>query len=234
MSDISDPKRLPITLPSRHPSVDIAREERAFSPAAERNRTPIAEAIQPLIEALSDHDPLKPLSLLEVASGTGQHAAYLASRFSNLSVQPTDRSLEARESVSSWAHESNVSDRVAPLKLLDVTRAEHWPQTRYPLIYCANMIHIAPWSATEGLFSGVSTSLTSGGALILYGPYRFDGQPLAPSNIAFDERLRARDPRWGIREVSALDALASRARLSRTDTIALPANNHLLVYQSSR
>ena len=211
----------------------IAHPQIAFSPAAERNRAPIADALKPLITMYQERsEPSQTLRLLEVASGTGQHAAYLARRYPLLSIQPTDRALDARDAVAGWASEAGVSERVAPLKLLDVTQPlARWSAQSETLIYCANMVHIAPWSAACGLFAGAGVMLVEGGSLILYGPFRFPNQALAPSNVSFDQSLRARDPAWGIRDIDALDELALNAGLKRVETLALPANNHLLIYR---
>ena len=200
------------------------------SEAAQRNRAPIFERLEPLLrQALERWGELK---MLEVASGTGQHAAYFASRCPQLTVQPTDLDLTNAESVAAWAQEAQVSERVSPLRALDVSDPSAlWPLERPQLIYCANMVHIAPWAAAEGLFKGAGERLSSGAHLVTYGPYRLPHSPLAPSNVAFDQSLRERDERWGIRELSALDELADRAGLRRVELCELPANNHLLIYE---
>lgn len=225
--------------------------ELAFSPAAERNRAPIWGVLDSLISALthtatsghrrdtgdhraatSDQELEATTRLLEIASGSGQHAAYFASQHRALKIYPTDRTLERAHSVAGWAYESGVSERVAPLCVLDASApSSAWPSVNPHIIYCANMIHISPWEATEGLFAGAGAHLSRGGLLVTYGPYRFGDTPLAPSNLAFEESLRARDPRWGIRAVESLDALAAHDHLERIETHALPANNHLLVYR---
>lgn len=199
------------------------------SPAAERNSAPIFERLSPLVDELQQQHPQ--VTLLEVASGTGQHAAYFAAHHPHLLIQPTDLHTEEAEGVASWAREANVSERVLPLRALDVcTPPTQWPQLTPHMIYCANMLHIAPWSAARGLFQGAAHLLKRGGYLVTYGPYRFEGEALSPSNLAFEARLKERDDSWGIREVSHLDALAEAGELTRVATHALPANNHLLVY----
>lgn len=205
-------------------------DKRQFSPAAERNQRHIFERLVPWINHFTQNLTDDELSLLEIASGTGQHAAYFSSQVPLLRVHPSDRTLNAVASVASWASALNVEGRVAPLRLLDVTINDQWPSERHPIIYCANMIHISPWSTTEALFVGAASRLHPHGVLVTYGPYRFD-ESLAPSNIAFDESLRARDPRWGIREIGALDVLAARVGLKRVETHSCPANNHLLIFR---
>lgn len=200
----------------------------AFSPAAERNRGPIIEALRPI---LNSH---KSSLLLEVASGTGQHAAALAEAFPHLHIQPSDLTLERSHDVSGWASQHGAGARVAALRQLDAqSLASSWSGPSPDIIYCANMIHISPWEATVGLFEGAASLLPEGGHLILYGPYQFETSPLAPSNIAFDASLRERNPLWGIRSIVDLDALASKRRMIRILTEACPANNHVLVYQAS-
>ena len=157
-----------------------------FSPAAERNRVPILDALRPYLDVLP-----QPRRMLEVASGSGQHAAYFASQIQDLIIYPTDLTLEKAESVKAWAHQAQVGTRVQPLQQLDATQSEsEWPQVEIDLIYCANMIHIAPWSAACGLFAGSGKRLSTGGLLVLYGPYQFPNTPLEPSNVSFDQSLR--------------------------------------------
>ena len=201
-----------------------------YSPAAERNQQVIFERLSPWFNHFRGEDLL--CHCLEIASGTGQHSAYFASQDAHLIIQPSDRNVLQQESVASWAAELNVADRVQPLIELDVTTPIwSWPNTSIPMIFCANMIHISPWSAAIGLFEGAGYHLINGGVLAIYGPYRFEGLPLAESNIAFDQSLKARDACWGIRAVKDLDDLASSVQLERIETHPCPANNHLLVYQ---
>ena len=204
-----------------------------FSPAANRNRQAIWTLLKPWLIKIQQEQSLNMIDCLEVASGTGQHAAYFASQYQSLVMWPSDQTLERAASVLAWAQEFQVSERVHALQLLDVTQQTHWPKRLFPIIYCANMVHISPWASAEGLFEGAGLQLKSKGILVMYGPYRFEGEDLAPSNIAFDESLKQRDPRWGIRSLSALDQLAQQAHLTRIALYACPANNHLLIYQKS-
>ena len=203
-------------------------DPRLYSAAAERNQAPILEAIRPWLsqsEGSTTH-------ILEVASGSGQHAAAIAEAFSWVTVQPSDLEYELAESVAAWSQYHRVEERVKPLIQLDACQHHtSWDVQQPDVIYSANMIHISPWDATVGLFQGAAALLSPQGKLILYGPYQFDGVPLAPSNVSFDEQLRSRNSQWGIRTVRALDHLADREGMHRVQTISCPANNHILVYQ---
>ena len=154
---------------------------RRHAPATDRNREPIYEVLRRFLASGAE--------VLEIASGTGQHAAFLAP---NLGVrwQPTDVDPDALPSIDAWC--SGI-DGIAPARVLDTTKLP-WPVTSADAIFCANMIHIAPFAAYEGLVAGAGDLLGSHGILCLYGPYRVRGEHIAPSNAAFDQSLRARDP----------------------------------------
>lgn len=196
------------------------------APAAERNREPIANELESLLPSFGE--------VLEIASGTGQHAVYFAERFADLVWHPSDPDPEARLSIESWRQQSGFTNLRAPLAL-DVIQ-EDWPRLALAsgcntpdAVFCANMIHIARWEACLGLLRGTSELLAEGGQLILYGPFRFGGTFTAPSNEAFDRSLRSRDPRWGVRDLDDLQKAASRFALRHDRTIDMPANNHLVV-----
>ncbi len=197
------------------------------SPASVRNREPILEVLRPRLSALAGAAE-RPL-VLEIASGSGEHAVHLARALPGLDWQPTDREDVALASISAWCKEAELPNLRPPLRL-DVTEAP-WPVERCAAIFCANMVHIAPWQASEALFAGAGRVISSGGALITYGPYRFDGRFTAPSNEAFDESLRSRDPSWGVREVADLQGLGRLHGLVLEETIEMPANNHVLVFR---
>ncbi|HEY0254745.1 MAG TPA: DUF938 domain-containing protein [Kofleriaceae bacterium] len=186
------------------------------SPAAERNREPIREVLARELPASG--------TVLMIAEGSGQHAAYFAGAFPQLVWQPSDPSAEARASIAAWGE--GIPNFRSPIDL-DVTRSD-WPAA--DAITCINMIHISPWEATVGLFAGAARTLAPGQLLFTYGPYRFGGAT-APSNEAFDLSLRSRDPRWGIRDVAELERAAPGFTLAQT--IALPANNHALVWRAN-
>jgi SAM-dependent methyltransferase len=200
------------------------------APSALRNREPILAELRTILPARG--------AVLELACGSGEHATYFAAALPGLTWQPTDVDPDALTSTN--AHRAELGDaapNLRPAVHLDA-RAPAWPvaEALGPLaaIVAINVIHISPWSATEGLVAGAARHLTPDGALVTYGPYRFGGAFTAPSNAAFDESLRARDPAWGVRDVDDLDALAAAHGLVRRATIALPANNHLLVFRRAR
>ncbi len=167
--------------------------------------------------------------VLEIASGTGQHVAHFAPALPALRWQPSDASPAHLESIRAWSAASGADNIAAPL-LLDVER-EPWPVEQADAILSINMIHIAPWSAADALFRGAARLLPAAGVLYLYGPFKRGGQHTAPSNQQFDERLRAEDPRWGVRDLDALAVLASSAGFGPAEIIAMPANNLSLVYR---
>jgi SAM-dependent methyltransferase len=190
------------------------------APATARNREPIREV-------LAVHLPARG-HVLEIASGTGEHAVHMARAFPGLAWQPTDRDPAALASIEAWRAEAALPNLAPPIAL-DVT-APAWPVTEADAIVCINMIHIAPWEAALALFDGAARTLPAGGVLYLYGPYRWDGAT-APSNEAFDRSLRERDPRWGVRDVRDLEAAAGARGLRLAHTVAMPANNHSLVFE---
>jgi hypothetical protein len=170
-------------------------------------------------------------TVLEVASGTGEHAPFFAARFPALRWQPTDAFPDAVQSIAAYREDYAGSNCAAPL-LLDAADPARWPVQQADAIVCINMVHISPWEATLGLFRGAARLLGAGGGpLILYGPFIEQGVPTAPSNLAFDESLKARDPRWGLRDAEELDVIAQQHGMARTARHALPANNLVLVFR---
>jgi SAM-dependent methyltransferase len=182
------------------------------SAAAVRNRDPILAVLRRVL-------PGEGL-VLEIASGTGEHAAYFGEAFPQLAWQPSDPDPRARASVAAWC--AGVPT-VRPPLALDATD-ERWP-VEPAAIVCVNMIHIAPWSACEGLLRGAGRALPPGGVLYLYGPYRIDGRHTAPSNATFDAGLRAQDPAWGVRDLETVVTLAASHGLDLRETVSMPANN---------
>jgi SAM-dependent methyltransferase len=191
------------------------------APAAERNAEPIRAVLERVL-------PPRGL-VLEVASGTGQHAAHMARAFPQLTWQPSDPDPTALDSIAAWRDETDLANLLQPVEL-DVTR-EPWPVAFAAAIVCVNMIHIAPWEAALALFRGAGRLLPDGGLLYLYGPYRFHGSFTAPSNAAFDASLRARDPAWGVRDLDDIAPAAAAAGLHLEETVAMPANNHSLLFR---
>ncbi|KLE35216.1 DUF938 domain-containing protein [Aurantiacibacter luteus] len=193
------------------------------APAAARNREPIAAV-------LAEELPQSGL-VLEVASGTGEHALQFARAFPHLGWQPSDPDSGALESIAAWQRDGGCANLLAPVRL-DAASAR-WPVSRADALVCINMVHISPVEATEGLFAGAARVLGAGAPLVLYGPYLEDGIETAPLNLAFDASLKARDPRWGLRRAEWLDEIAARHGLIRTRRVAMPANNLMLVYRKA-
>ncbi len=193
------------------------------APATERNREPIRDVLARVLPAHG--------TVLEIASGTGEHAVAFAAAFPHLTWQPSDPDATARASIAAYRAEADLANLRAPVEL-DVLAP--WPATAHDpaltAIVCINMVHISPWEASIALFAGAGAWLPRQGVLYLYGPYRFDGQT-APSNLEFEQWLKARDPRFGVRDVRDLETLAHDHGLVLADTIAMPANNHSLVFE---
>ena len=197
----------------------MTTDPRQFAPATERNREPILEVLRRVLPATG--------LVLEVASGTGEHVAHFASALPDLEFQPTEYEAERRASVDAWAAGLG---NVRPAVALDAT-ADVWPVARAAAVFCANMIHIAPWAACVGLMAGAARVLPQGGVLVLYGPFLREGVPTAPGNVAFDASLRARDARWGVRDVAEVAAVAAGQGLGLDEVVEMPANNLIVVFR---
>jgi len=199
------------------PSVDEARADgRLVAPSALRNIEPIGKALAPLLAGRSG-------LMLEIGSGTGQHAADWAERFPALDWQPSDVAASHRESIAAWVAASARPNLHPPITL---NARAPWPDLR-PLtgIIAVNVIHIAPWAVAEAIVAAAGARLAPGGLLILYGPFRRGGQHTAESNAAFDASLKARDPDWGVRDLDDVAALASASGLAPPSVTEMPANN---------
>jgi SAM-dependent methyltransferase len=197
---------------------------RRSAPAALRNREPIAEV-------LADWLPRSGI-VLELASGTGEHAAYFAERFPGLQWQPSDIHPDALNSIRAWREEASLSN-LRPPALIDAS-APDWPVDRADAVLSINMVHISPWSAALGLIDGAARILPVGGPLILYGPWLKDDIETAPSNLAFDADLKRRDPEWGLRSVEHFAEAAAVKGLHLDDTRSMPANNLMLLLRLER
>jgi len=194
------------------------------APAVARNRDAILVVLR---RALPDRG-----IVLEIASGSGEHAVHIAGSLPDLTWLPSDPDPEARRSIRAHTERAGLTNILPPL---DVdARAANWAVDRVDAVVCINMIHIAPWAATEGLMAGVGQCLRDGGVLILYGPFREGGRHSADSNAAFDASLRARDPDWGVRDREAVAAEAALRGLVLTEGVAMPANNLILIFQHAR
>lgn len=193
---------------------------KGFAPAAERNRQPILEVLRRVLPPTG--------IVVEIASGTGQHATFFSEQLPSLRWQPTDTSPEALQSIEAWVREAARDNLLPPLEL-DV-RWPRWPLAEADALLCINMIHISPWETTEALFRGAGELLSTGSRLITYGPYRLRGQHTAPSNATFDESLRSRNARWGVRDIDDLCELGARAGFTLDERVEMPANNMTLVW----
>ena len=193
------------------------------APAAARNRDPIAAVLADLL-------PERGL-VLEIASGTGEHALHFARTFPQHDWQPSDPETAARASIESWRLEAGLPNLRSPLPL--DAEAPEWPVERAEAMLCINMIHISPWAAAGGLFAGAARILPEGAPLVLYGPYLEDGVATAASNLAFDASLKARNGAWGIRRVADVDALAASKGFERVRRVEMPANNLILAYRKA-
>jgi SAM-dependent methyltransferase len=192
------------------------------SPSCDRNKDPILAVLR---EALPETG-----TVLEIGSGTGQHAAYFAKHLPRLVWQPTDL-LPHLPSIRAWAAETGASNLLAPLEL-DLF-ADRWPSITADAVVCINTVHIVAWNAVEKLFAGAARLLPPGGVLYVYGPYRYANRSLEPSNEDFDKWLKARDPRSGIRDFEAVDALARGHGLCLAGDRAMPANNRSLWWRKT-
>jgi len=194
---------------------------RLYSGACERNRDPILAVLREVFPA-EGH-------ALEIAAGTGMHSVHFAAALEGLTWQPTDVDPSALASIEAWRVEEGTDNLRAPVRL-DVT--EHpWPVDRADALFNANMIHISPFECTEGLIRGAAAVLADGAPMVLYGPYKIGGAHTAPSNERFDQSLRARDPRWGVRDLETVQRLAADAGLTFERRVEMPANNQCVVFR---
>lgn len=201
--------------------LEAGAEAKRFAPATQRNRDAITHVLREWLPPTGH--------VLEIASGTGEHIVHFAAAFPHLVWQPSDYDPAGVASVAAWMAESGLPNIRPPLQLDG--SSDDWPVARADAILCINMVHIAPWAATEGLFKGAARLLESGAPLYLYGPYLAADTPTAESNEAFDASLKARNPDWGLRSVEQMDALAERCGFARAALVPMPANNISLFYK---
>lgn len=201
---------------------EAGRDSRLQAPAVGRNRDAILAVLRQVLPPSG--------MVLEVASGSGEHAVHFATALPALTFQPSDPAADALASIAAWARESGLGN-VLPPQQLDAG-APQWPIETADAILCINMIHIAPWAAAEGLFRQAGRLLKTGAPLYLYGPYRRPGRPLEPSNAAFDESLRRRDPEWGLRDLEAVVALAAANGFGPPEVVEMPANNLSVIFRA--
>lgn len=166
---------------------------------------------------------------MEVSSGTGMHAVHFAAAFPELRWQPTDFNPAALASIEAWRAQEGTPNLAPPLEL-DVTK-HPWPLEHADALFNANMVHISPFECTEGLMTGAAQVLSEGAPMVMYGPFKVGGQHTAPSNEAFDQSLRGRDPRWGVRDLETVQQLAADAGIDFVRRVDMPANNLCLIFQ---
>ena len=204
-------------------------DSRLHAPATQRNKAAIATVLAGWLPAEIQSGG----RVLEVASGTGEHALHFAVAFPGLTWQPSDPDPQHRRSIEAYRKAEGPANLLPPLDL-DVT-VSPWPlEQAVDAMVCCNMVHIAPWSAAEGLFAGAGRHLKPGGGLYLYGPFLQPGVETAPSNLAFDASLRAQNPAWGLRDLAAVTALAQAAGLAPPRVQPMPANNLSLWFAKPR
>ena len=197
-------------------------DARPFSQACANNQQPILEIIRPLFAEVAE--------VLEIGSGTGQHAAHFGAEMPHLRWQTSDRPAN-HPGIDAWRQWAKLPNVPAPLAL-DV--GEPWPIDSTPAIFCANVIHIISWPEVELLFQGIARHLRDPGIVCFYGPYNYGGRFTSDSNARFDQWLKQRDARSGIRDFEAVDALAQKAGLALEADHAMPANNRCLVWRLMR
>ena len=190
-------------------------------PAPERNKVPILEVLKRVLPESG--------RLLEVASGTGQHAAYFAGGLPEWTWVPSDIDPRNLASIAAYVEQAALPNLSAACAL-DVC-SDDWPVGPLDALFNANMIHISPWACCEGLLRGAGKHLRPGGLLVLYGPFRIGGDHTSDSNREFDADLKRRDPRWGVRDLEAVAELARTFGLTHRDTFAMPANNQSVVFE---
>lgn len=200
---------------------DGGNDAKRHAPATLRNRDAIVAVLAEWLPPAG--------TVLEVASGSGEHIVHFAAAFPHLDWQPSDPDPDALTSIAAWSAEAGLANLAPPL-MLDAASPD-WPPASADALLCINMVHISPWSATPGLFAGAARLLPAGAPLILYGPYVEADVPTAESNLAFDASLRARNPEWGLRDTADVKAAATTAGFALTERRAMPANNLMLLFR---
>ena len=200
---------------------DGERVAKRHAPATLRNRDAIAAVLADWLPATG--------TVLEIASGSGEHIVHFAAEFPHLNWLPSDPDPAGLTSIAAWRAEAGLPN-IAPPLAVDAA-ADVWPVEQADAVLCINMVHISPWAATLGLFAGASRLLAPAAPLILYGPYTESGVPTAESNLAFDGSLRRRDPAWGLRDTADVKASAAVAGFAFAERRAMPANNLMLLFR---
>ena len=206
-----------------------ASDGRFDTPAFHRNIAPILEVLKPRLGGLTGN-------ILEIGSGSGQHCVAFARTFSDLTWWPSDPYMNHLASIRGWREASDSRNLKEPVRLdarnavwaPDREEAE-WPEA-FQAVIAINVLHIAPWDVACGLLSGAASVLNADGVLYVYGPFRRDGAHTAPSNAAFDARLRGENPEWGVRDTCDLEVEAGKHGLKLAQAVPMPANNHILIF----
>ncbi|MCA1595217.1 MAG: class I SAM-dependent methyltransferase [Chloroflexi bacterium] len=206
---------------ARSPMETMANGEKLFAPSADRTRHAIFPVLRQVLPASG--------TVLEIASGTGQHAVHFAQAIPGLTWQPSDTDPRFLKSIQAWREEARLPNLLPPL-LLDVT-ATPWPAPPAAAVFCSNMIHIAPWRCTQKLLEGAAAILPPGGPLALYGAYLFRDRPNAPSNLQFDSYLRQQDVSWGVRNLEEVAAEAEKHGMRLDSVTEMPGNNFMVVFR---
>ena len=198
-------------------------DARQQSPSTARNREPILAVLRRVLPPRA--------KVLELASGTGEHAVFFAAAMPGLDWRPSDPSEEARASIAAWTQAEGLTNIAVP-RDIDVSAALWGVEDEAPFdaLIAINMIHISPWEATLGLMAGAGRLLRPGGMLFTYGAYKQEGRHTAPSNESFDQWLKARDERFGVRDLEAVEAAANAQGLALRESVEMPANNFALVF----
>lgn len=199
----------------------VLSNNKPYAESCEQNRQPIFEVLKPRVADAS--------SLLEIGSGTGQHAVYFAPELPHLTWQTSDLQ-ENHQGIKLWLAESEAANILPPLQLNTLNR-EDWPEHQFEAIYSANTAHIMPSEAVEAMFQGVGRILSKSGPFLLYGPFMYNGENTSESNLRFDGWLKARVPHQGVRDLAWLTTIADNAGLELTEDIEMPVNNRILVWR---
>ena len=199
----------------------LLADDALTAPAVARNREPILAVLRRVLPAQG--------TVLEIASGTGEHAVHFAAGLPHLTWQPSDHEARALRSIAAHRAASSLPNLLPPLELDATTPV--WPLARADAIVSINMIHIAPWAAALGLAAGAARLLAPGSALFLYGPFKVDGHHTAPSNASFDASLKAQDPQWGVRDLGEVADLARHHGFDLIERVAMPANNLSVIFR---
>jgi len=217
MPDTFDPLANPAATAARYPGLSHA-------PATARNREPIRQALAELL-------PATPCTVLELASGTGEHALWMARSLPQVTWMPSEATLDGCAAIEAWrALCPALADKVLPPLLIDAARPP-WPGGAVDVVFTANLTHISPWAATLGLIEGAAARLVPGGLLLIYGPFNEGGRFTGPGNAAFDADLRLRNPEWGLRAREDVDAAALAHGFAIVSVRTMPADNRLLAYR---